>query len=49
MCQHLRKMSNMINELKNAGHILTDEQHVQAVIRLLPHTHGTHEGEFNSQ
>ena len=34
--QHLRKMSNMIIELKDARHILTDEQQVQAVIRSLP-------------
>ena len=36
MKQHLRKMSNMIIELKDAGHILTDEQQVQAVIHSLP-------------
>nr|CAD1817218.1 unnamed protein product [Ananas comosus var. bracteatus] len=29
-------MSNMIRELKSAGHTLTDEQQVQAVIRSLP-------------
>ena len=29
-------MSNMITELKSAGHILTNEQQVQAVIRSLP-------------
>ena len=34
--QHLREMSNMIHELKAAGHILTDKQHVSAVIRSLP-------------
>nr|CAD1821586.1 unnamed protein product [Ananas comosus var. bracteatus] len=34
--QHLREMSNMIKELKSAGHILTDEQQVPAVIRSLP-------------
>jgi len=34
--QHLREMSNMIRELKEAGHILSDEQQVQAVIRSLP-------------
>ena len=28
----------MVRELKSAGHILTDEQHVQAVIRSLPDT-----------
>ena len=28
MRQHLRKMSNMIRELKAAGHTLTDEQQV---------------------
>ena len=38
MRQHLRKMSNMITELKDAGHTLTDEQQVQAVIRSLPHS-----------
>ncbi|KAK9122763.1 hypothetical protein Sjap_012365 [Stephania japonica] len=37
MRQHLRELSNMINELREAGHILTDEQQVQAVIRSLPH------------
>jgi gag-polypeptide of LTR copia-type len=37
MRQHLREMSNMISELKDAGHILTDEQQVQAVIRSLPY------------
>ncbi|XP_071725008.1 uncharacterized protein [Rutidosis leptorrhynchoides] len=36
MKQHLRKMSNMINELKDASHVLTNEQQVQAVIRSLP-------------
>ena len=36
MKQHLREMSNMITELKSAGHILTNEQQVQAVIRSLP-------------
>jgi uncharacterized protein YjiS (DUF1127 family) len=38
MRQHLREMSNMISELKDAGHILIDEQQVQAVIRSLPYT-----------
>jgi len=38
MRQHLREMSNMISELKDAGHVLTDEQQLQAVIRSLPHT-----------
>ena len=33
--QHLREMSNMNHELKAAGHILTGEQQVQAVIRSL--------------
>ncbi|XP_055960065.1 uncharacterized protein LOC130014940 [Mercurialis annua] len=36
MKQHLRDMSNMIMELKSAGHNLTNEQQVQAVIRSLP-------------
>ncbi|KAF5799909.1 hypothetical protein HanRHA438_Chr07g0318991 [Helianthus annuus] len=36
MKKHLREMSNMISDLKNAGHILTDEQQVQEVIRSLP-------------
>jgi gag-polypeptide of LTR copia-type/Zinc knuckle len=38
MRQHLREMSNMISELKDANHILTDEQQVQAVICSLPQT-----------
>ena len=37
MRQHLTVMSNMISELKGAGHELTDEQQVKAVIRSLPH------------
>ncbi|CAA7035581.1 unnamed protein product [Microthlaspi erraticum] len=36
MRQHLRVMSNMIRELKNAGQIMSDEQQVQAVLRSLP-------------
>ena len=38
MKKHMRHMSNLIVELKDAGHVLTDEQQVQAVIRSLPHT-----------
>ena len=34
--QHLREMSKMIRELGSIGHILTEEQQVQAVIRSLP-------------
>ena len=29
-------MFNMISEIRGVGHELTDEQHVQAVIRFLP-------------
>ena len=36
MRKHLRKMSNMVTELKDVGHVLTDEQQVQAVIHSLP-------------
>ncbi|ESQ38716.1 hypothetical protein EUTSA_v10029402mg, partial [Eutrema salsugineum] len=36
MMQHLRIMSNMIRELKNAGQIMSNEQQVQAVLRSLP-------------
>ncbi|XP_070056487.1 uncharacterized protein [Nicotiana tomentosiformis] len=36
MKTHLRQMANMIEELKDAGHVLTDEQQIQAVIRSLP-------------
>ena len=36
MTEHLRGMSSMIQDLNAAGHILTDEQQVQAVIRSLP-------------
>ena len=36
MKQHLREMKRMIRELKTSGHILTDEQQVEAVIRSLP-------------
>ncbi len=36
MAEHLRAMSSMIRDLKNAGCELTDEQQVLAVIRSLP-------------
>ena len=36
MKKHLRNMSNMISELKDAGHTLIDEQEVQVVICSLP-------------
>ena len=36
MRQHLMVMSNMISELRAAGHEMTDEQQVQAMIRSLP-------------
>ena len=36
MTKHLKGMSNMIQDLNAAGHILTDEQQVQVVIRSLP-------------
>ena len=32
MRQHLKEMSNMMSELKEAGHELTNEQQVQAII-----------------
>ena len=38
MKKHLRQMSNMINELVNVGHILTDEQQVQAMILSLSYS-----------
>ncbi|GAV91515.1 UBN2_2 domain-containing protein [Cephalotus follicularis] len=36
MTEHVRIMSSMIRDLKNAGNALSDEQQVQAVIRSLP-------------
>ncbi|KAK2977437.1 hypothetical protein RJ640_028598 [Escallonia rubra] len=36
MSEHLRVMSNMIGKLRDAGHALTDEQQVRAVIRSFP-------------
>ncbi|KAK2991287.1 hypothetical protein RJ640_024552 [Escallonia rubra] len=36
MSEHLRMMSNMIGKLRDAGHALTYEQQVRAVIRSLP-------------
>ncbi|KAK2990642.1 hypothetical protein RJ640_028831 [Escallonia rubra] len=36
MSEHLRVMSNMIGKLRDAGHALTYEQQVRAVIRSLP-------------
>jgi len=38
MKKHLGQMSNMINELADTGHVLTDEQQVQSVICSLPHS-----------
>ena len=38
MKKHLKQMSNMINELADEGHVLTDEQQVQAVIYSLPNS-----------
>ena len=38
MTEHLRGMSSMIRDLNVAGHILTDEQKVQAIIRSLPNS-----------
>ena len=49
MRKHLRKMSNMVTELKDVGHVLTDEQHVQAVIRFLAHFVGSVEDAPHSQ
>ena len=37
MRQHLKEMSNMMSELKEVGHALTNEKQVQAVIHFLPH------------
>ena len=34
--KHLREMKRIIRELKTPGHVLTDEQQVEAVIRSLP-------------
>ena len=36
MKKNLRQMSNMISELKNVGHTLTNKQQVQVVICSLP-------------
>ncbi|OMO70377.1 hypothetical protein COLO4_28640 [Corchorus olitorius] len=36
MRQHLQEMSDMMRELKIAGHVLNDQQQVQAVVRSLP-------------
>ena len=36
MKKNFRQMLNMINELKDVGHTLTDEQQVQVVICSLP-------------
>lgn len=41
MKKHLRIMSNKVNELKDADHILTNEQQVQVVIRSLPNSGST--------
>ena len=34
--QHLREMKRMIRELKTSGHVFTDEQQVETVIKSLP-------------
>ncbi|OMO74603.1 Zinc finger, CCHC-type [Corchorus olitorius] len=36
MRQHLQEMSNMLRELKIAGHVLNDQQQLQVVVRPLP-------------
>ena len=36
MRQHLQEMSNMMRELKIAGHVLNDQQQVQTMVRSLP-------------
>ena len=36
MKKNLRQMSNMISDLKDVGHTLTNEQQVQVLIRSLP-------------
>ena len=36
MRQHLKEMSNMVRELQSVGHVLTDEQQVQAVTKSYP-------------
>ncbi|KAJ4745000.1 Retrovirus-related pol polyprotein from transposon tnt 1-94 [Rhynchospora pubera] len=36
MREHILAMSNMISELQQAGHVLSNEQQLQAVIRSLP-------------
>ncbi|XP_031276066.1 uncharacterized protein LOC116134512 [Pistacia vera] len=33
---HVRHLSNMISQLRDASHVLTNEQQVQAIIRLFP-------------
>ena len=38
MRQHLREIGNLIRKLKVTGHILSDEQQIQTVIRSLPHS-----------
>ena len=38
MKKHLREMSNMISELNDADHMLTEEQKIQVVIRFLPNS-----------
>ena len=54
MTQHLREMSDMVRELKSAGHTLTDEQQVQAMITSLPNSwehmkiHMTHNENINT-
>ncbi|XP_071694123.1 uncharacterized protein [Rutidosis leptorrhynchoides] len=54
MKKHVRQMLNMISELRNAGHVLTDEQQVQAMIRSLPQSweqmkmHLTHNENINT-
>ncbi|OMO63962.1 hypothetical protein COLO4_32152 [Corchorus olitorius] len=36
MRRHLQEMSNMMRELKITGHVLNDQQQVQAVVHSLP-------------
>ena len=38
MKKHLREILNIICELKDVDHLLTDKQQVQAIIFSLPHS-----------
>ena len=47
MKQHLKEMTIMIREFKIFGHVLTNEEKVEVVIRSLLKKLGTYDGKYD--